>query len=166
MPITPTTTINPATMTANWTAGLQAPSNVQKLINKYNNPKAAFNANPTAAQASYQTGVSPRDRRQQVRKRDGQRQPEPGVRQHDELRRPELEQRRLLEGVQVRGRRSRPRHCDHRREGDRERDAEGQGREQPGPHDRLVDRHGCLLRQDQTLGTSTSNSSNRRYLYK
>lgn len=58
MPITPTTTINPATMTANWTAGLQAPSNVQKLINKYNNPKAAFNANPTAAQASYQTGVS------------------------------------------------------------------------------------------------------------
>jgi hypothetical protein len=58
MPITPTTTINPATMTANWTAGLQAPSNVQKLINKYNNPKAAFNANPAQAQASYQTGVA------------------------------------------------------------------------------------------------------------
>ena len=58
MPITPTTTINPATMLANWTAGLQNPTNQQKLINKYNNPKAAFNANPAQSQTAWQTGIT------------------------------------------------------------------------------------------------------------
>ena len=58
MPITPTNTINPATMLANWTAGLQSPTNQAKLINKYLNPRALFNANPTAAQTSYAAGVT------------------------------------------------------------------------------------------------------------
>jgi hypothetical protein len=58
MPITPTLNVNPATMLANWTAGLQNPTNQQKLINKYNNPKVAFNANPAQAQAAWQTGIT------------------------------------------------------------------------------------------------------------
>ena len=57
-PITPTNAVNPTTMIANWTAGLQNPTNVQKLITKYNNPKRAFNANPTAAQTAYSAGVT------------------------------------------------------------------------------------------------------------
>jgi len=58
MPITPTTQVNAATMTANWSAGLQNPTNQQKLINKYLNPKALFNANPAAAQVSWNAGIT------------------------------------------------------------------------------------------------------------
>jgi len=58
MPITPTSAINPTTMVANWTAGLNNPTNVQKLINKYNNPKRLFNADPTASQQAYSVGVT------------------------------------------------------------------------------------------------------------
>jgi hypothetical protein len=57
-PITPTLQVNPTTMVNNWSAGLQNPTNQQKLINKYNNPKVAFNANPAQAQASWQAGVT------------------------------------------------------------------------------------------------------------
>lgn len=57
MPITPTLQVNPTTMVSNWKAGLSNPSNAQKLINKYNNPKRLFNADPAGAQASYQIGV-------------------------------------------------------------------------------------------------------------
>src|SRR5260370_38890399 len=58
MPITPTLTVNPTTMTNNWSAGLQSPTNQQKLINKYLNPKALYNANPAQSQLSWSTGVS------------------------------------------------------------------------------------------------------------
>ena len=58
MPITPTLNVNPTVMIANWTAGLQNPTNQQKLINKYNNPKRAFNADPAGAQQAYSTGVT------------------------------------------------------------------------------------------------------------
>jgi len=58
MPITPTSSINSTTMVANWTAGLQNPTNVQKLITKYNNPKRLFNADPAGAQQAYSTGVT------------------------------------------------------------------------------------------------------------
>ena len=58
MPITPTNQVNAQTMLANWTAGLQNPTNQQKLINKYNNPKRAFNADPAGAQQAYSTGVT------------------------------------------------------------------------------------------------------------
>lgn len=56
MPITPTTTVDPTTMTKNWSAGMNA-TNAQKLINKYNNPKRAFNADPTGSQAAWQSGI-------------------------------------------------------------------------------------------------------------
>lgn len=55
--ITPTQTVNPQTLVANWTAALQSSANQQKLLNKYLNPKAAFNANPAQSQAAYATGV-------------------------------------------------------------------------------------------------------------
>jgi len=58
MPITPTLTVDPTTMTNNWSAGLANPTNQQKLINKYLNPKRLFNANPTQSQAAWQTGVT------------------------------------------------------------------------------------------------------------
>jgi len=58
MPITPTTTVNAATMVKNWTAGLQSSANQQKLLNKYLNPKALFNANPTQSQTAYSNGVN------------------------------------------------------------------------------------------------------------
>ena len=58
MPITPTLNVNPTVMIANWTAGLQNPTNQQKLINKYNNPKVAFNANPAQSQAAWQIGIT------------------------------------------------------------------------------------------------------------
>src|SRR5260370_31554648 len=58
MPITPTLTVNPTTMTNNWSAGLQSPTNQQKLVNKYLNPKALYNANPAQSQLSWSTGVS------------------------------------------------------------------------------------------------------------
>src|ERR1700752_1429105 len=58
MPITPTLTVNPTTMTNNWSLGLQSPTNQQKLINKYLNPKVLFNANPTGSQQAWATGVN------------------------------------------------------------------------------------------------------------
>ena len=58
MPITPTLTVNPTTMTNNWSSGLQSPTNQQKLINKYLNPKALYNANPTQSQQAWSTGVT------------------------------------------------------------------------------------------------------------
>lgn len=58
MPITPTTTIDPTVMTNNWSAGLASPTNQAKLIYKYQNPKAAFNANPGAAQAALVAGIN------------------------------------------------------------------------------------------------------------
>jgi hypothetical protein len=54
--ITPTTGINPTTMAANWGPGVSA--NAQKWLNKYLNPKVAFNSNPTQAQAAWQAGVT------------------------------------------------------------------------------------------------------------
>jgi hypothetical protein len=57
-PITPTTATNPQTMLANWSAGLANPTNQQKLINKYNNPKRAFNSDPAGAQTAYSAGVT------------------------------------------------------------------------------------------------------------
>lgn len=58
MPISPTTQVNATTMTNNWSAALANPTNQQKLVNKYLNPKSLFNANPQQAQASYQAGVT------------------------------------------------------------------------------------------------------------
>jgi hypothetical protein len=54
--ITPTSTINPATMAANWTKGVT--NNSAKWLNKYLNPRALFNANPTGAQAAWQGGIT------------------------------------------------------------------------------------------------------------
>lgn len=54
--ITPTLATNPTTMTANWTKGVQA--NGQKWLAKYLAPKAAFNANPTQAQAAWINGIN------------------------------------------------------------------------------------------------------------
>lgn len=56
--ITPTLNVNAQTMLANWTAGLQNPANAQKLVNKYLNPKVAFNANPAQSQAAWQVGIN------------------------------------------------------------------------------------------------------------
>src|SRR6266542_1272180 len=53
--ITPTSQINPTTMADNWSRGLS--SNAQKWLNKYLNPRVAFNVDPTSSQAAYQTGV-------------------------------------------------------------------------------------------------------------
>jgi len=58
MPITPTTTIDPVVMTNNWSAGLQSPTNQQKLVYKYTHPRVAFNANPQQAQAALLAGVT------------------------------------------------------------------------------------------------------------
>ena len=57
-PITPTNSVNPATMTANWTAGLQNPTNQQKLIAKYLAPKRLFNADPAGSQTAWQAGIT------------------------------------------------------------------------------------------------------------
>ena len=57
MPITPTLTVDPVKMTNNWSAALGSPVNVAKLIDKYNHPKVAFNANPTQAQQAWNTGI-------------------------------------------------------------------------------------------------------------
>jgi|SRR5215469_5243471 len=57
MPMTATSTVSAQTMVSNWTAGLQNPVNQQKLINKYSNPRALFNANPAAAQTALLAGV-------------------------------------------------------------------------------------------------------------
>jgi acyl CoA:acetate/3-ketoacid CoA transferase alpha subunit len=53
--ITPTLQTNPTTMAANWSKGVTA--NAQKWLNKYLNPKAAFNANPQQSQAAWTTGI-------------------------------------------------------------------------------------------------------------
>jgi hypothetical protein len=53
--ITPTTTVNATTMSANWTKGVAGAS--AKWLAKYLAPKALFNANPTASQASWIAGV-------------------------------------------------------------------------------------------------------------
>jgi hypothetical protein len=45
-------------MTNNWSAGLQSPTNQQKLIAKYLKPKRLFNADPAGSQQSWSTGVS------------------------------------------------------------------------------------------------------------
>lgn len=58
MPITPTLTVNPTTMTNNWSAGLQSPTNQAKLVNKYQNPKRLFNANAPQAQQAWQAGIN------------------------------------------------------------------------------------------------------------
>ncbi len=57
-PITPTLQVNPTTMINNWSGGLQNPTNQQKLVNKYNNPKRLFNADPQGSQAAYSAGVT------------------------------------------------------------------------------------------------------------
>lgn len=43
-------------MAANWTTGVT--NNAQKWLNKYLNPRAAFNANPTQSQAAWQAGIT------------------------------------------------------------------------------------------------------------
>lgn len=53
--ITPTLTVNPANMAANWTKGVQ--NNGAKWLAKYLAPRALFNANPTAAQTAWLNGV-------------------------------------------------------------------------------------------------------------
>ncbi len=58
MPITPTSTVNPTTMTNNWSAGLQSPVNQQKLVAKYLAPKRLFNYDPAGQQAAFSTGVT------------------------------------------------------------------------------------------------------------
>jgi len=57
MPITPTLSVSPTLMLANWTAGLQSPTNQQKLVHKYLNPKRLFNADPAGAQVAFAAGV-------------------------------------------------------------------------------------------------------------
>jgi len=52
--ITATTAVNPTTMAANWKTGVA--NNSQKWLNKYLNPKALFNANPTQSQANWIAG--------------------------------------------------------------------------------------------------------------
>ena len=54
--ITPTTTVNAATMAANWTKGVAA--NSQKWLAKYLAPKALFNANPSQSQTNWIAGVN------------------------------------------------------------------------------------------------------------
>lgn len=58
MPITPTTTIDPTTMTNNWSAGLQSAVNQQKLVNKYLKPKRLFNHDPAGQQADWLIGIN------------------------------------------------------------------------------------------------------------
>lgn len=53
--ITPTNTIDAGRMKANWPKGVQA--NSQKWLEKYLAPKRAFNADPTGAQNSWNTGI-------------------------------------------------------------------------------------------------------------
>jgi len=54
--ITPTLTVNPTTMAANWTTGVQ--NNSAKWLAKYLAPSVLFNANPTASQAAWVAGVT------------------------------------------------------------------------------------------------------------
>src|SRR5262245_37498677 len=57
MPMTPTTSVDPSVMAKNWSAALPNPTNAQKLIYKYSNPRALFNANPSGAQQAVLAGV-------------------------------------------------------------------------------------------------------------
>jgi hypothetical protein len=57
-PITPTLSVDPVKMTNNWSGSLQNPTNQQKLIDKYQNPKKLFNADPAGSQLKYQAGVT------------------------------------------------------------------------------------------------------------
>ena len=54
--ITPTNTINPTTMAANWGPGVTA--NAQKWLNKTLNPKVLFNANPQQNATNWLAGVN------------------------------------------------------------------------------------------------------------
>ena len=56
--ITPTLSVDPTVMTNNWSAGLQSPSNQQKLVAKYLKPKRLFNADPAGSHASWQSGIN------------------------------------------------------------------------------------------------------------
>lgn len=57
MPMTPTTTVDPTVMAANWTKGVNNATNAQKLAYKYSHPKRAFNADPQGSQTSWTQGV-------------------------------------------------------------------------------------------------------------
>lgn len=54
--ITPTTSVNPTTMAANWGPGVI--NNAQKWQKKTLSPRALFNANPTQMQANWTNGVN------------------------------------------------------------------------------------------------------------
>lgn len=56
--ITPTLSVDPTVMTNNWAAGLGNPTNQQKLVNKYLNPKRAFNADPAGFQQAWSAGIT------------------------------------------------------------------------------------------------------------
>jgi hypothetical protein len=58
MPITPTSSVDPTTMTNNWGTGVNNANNAAKLVNKYLKPRRLFNADPTGAQQAYQSGVN------------------------------------------------------------------------------------------------------------
>lgn len=58
MPMTPTSTVDPAVMTKNWSGALANPTNQQKLVYKYTHPRRLFNADPQGAQASLAAGVA------------------------------------------------------------------------------------------------------------
>ena len=58
MPITPTLTVDPNLMSANWGTALTSGSGQAKLIYKYQHPKRLFNADPSGAQTAYQAGVN------------------------------------------------------------------------------------------------------------
>jgi hypothetical protein len=57
MPMTPTMTIDPTVMAANWGKGVNNANNAAKLAYKYSHPKRAFNANPQASQQAWVSGV-------------------------------------------------------------------------------------------------------------
>lgn len=57
MPMTPTTTVDPTVMAANWSKGVNNATNSQKLAYKYAHPKRPFNADPQGSQTSWTQGV-------------------------------------------------------------------------------------------------------------
>lgn len=56
--ITPTLNVDPNVMINNWSGGLANPTNQQKLIAGYLAPRRAFNADPTAFQQAWITGIT------------------------------------------------------------------------------------------------------------
>ena len=56
MPITPTQTVNPTTMAANWGPGVR--NNSAKWLAKYLAPKRLFNADPAGWAAAWQNGIN------------------------------------------------------------------------------------------------------------